>query len=278
MKGLYFALILLPIFSFCQTTNDFVDQYSQVSLQITERNGTRNLYVASGFVMHVKGQRYLITNNHVVGEEYAEQDYLHRFKKNIPRDSIPDNLLVRCYSSTYGQYSNSIVRIRNRAKKFNGIKFYEDEKDTTTILDVVAIPLMRAELDGQFKWVDSSNLNNLLLLYPGMELFVIGYPSDSGSVLPLPIWKRGTIATEPNLIEVGDSHFFIDATTRGGMSGSPVVFRGNIAIGKTGGMLAFGGGIPTFVIGIYSAQSYSLELGVVTKLDKIYLKLRDLNP
>ncbi len=36
--------------------------------------------------------------------------------------------------------------------------------------------------------------------------------------------------------------------------------------------------VPTIFIGIYSAQSYNLELGVVTRLDKIYSKLRDMNP
>lgn len=58
------------------------------------------------------------------------------------------------------------------------------------------------------------------------DVFVIGYPmglSGGGSVLPL--YKRGSIATEPLVNHNGLPRLLIDCRTDKGMSGSPVVFR-----------------------------------------------------
>lgn len=56
----------------------------------------------------------------------------------------------------------------------------------------------------------------------GDDAFVIGYPLGiSGGSLP--IWKRASIASEPD-IDIGDvPKFLIDTATREGMSGSPVI-------------------------------------------------------
>ena len=281
MKAIFFVLFLFPINSFCQLTDAYVDKSSQTSMQIIERQGIKKLFTASAFLINVRNHLYLITNNHVAGEEFARNEHLNRFKTNLPNDSIPNNFLVKCYTNVYGQYSENEIRIRKKSGDFVGIKFWDNDKDSSTLLDIVAIPVLPGELPGKLTWYDSSYLNSSINLYPGLDVFVVGFPSDSGIVYPLPIWKRGTIASEPDLINVGSSRFYIDATTRGGMSGSPVVFRGNSAVDKSGDvvtMISTTGGIPTLLIGIYSAQQYNLELGVVTRLDKIYTKLKDMNP
>lgn len=55
------------------------------------------------------------------------------------------------------------------------------------------------------------------------EVFILGFPLGVNSHGAFPIWKRGSIATEP-FIDVGGSPImYVDALTRRGMSGSPIL-------------------------------------------------------
>jgi hypothetical protein len=60
----------------------------------------------------------------------------------------------------------------------------------------------------------------------GAEVFILGFPRGLKPTGNLPIRKRGSIATEPYFhAYYTDPSFLIDAATREGMSGSPVVAR-----------------------------------------------------
>ncbi|MFW7211141.1 S1 family peptidase [Enterobacter sp. BNK-32] len=54
------------------------------------------------------------------------------------------------------------------------------------------------------------------------NLFIVGYPWGQSVSPNLPIWKKGTIASEPQLISEGIQKIYIDTFTNPGMSGSPV--------------------------------------------------------
>lgn len=58
--------------------------------------------------------------------------------------------------------------------------------------------------------------------YISADCFVIGYPSgiDAGN---LPVWKRGTIASEPEVSVNNQNITLIDAQSFSGMSGGPVI-------------------------------------------------------
>jgi hypothetical protein len=57
----------------------------------------------------------------------------------------------------------------------------------------------------------------------GSEVYVPGFPLGLRPVGNFPIWKRGSIASEPKWLARQQICFWIDAATRKGMSGSPVV-------------------------------------------------------
>ncbi|MDU8942812.1 trypsin-like peptidase domain-containing protein [Ovoidimarina sediminis] len=57
------------------------------------------------------------------------------------------------------------------------------------------------------------------------ECFVVGYPRGMRGDGRVPIWKRASIASEPNNTYAGDNKFLLDTATREGMSGSPVILR-----------------------------------------------------
>ena len=61
----------------------------------------------------------------------------------------------------------------------------------------------------------------------GSDVFILGYPLGLANQGVLPIWKRGSLASEPLFnIEGNIPIIYADALTRHGMSGSPVLFFG----------------------------------------------------
>jgi hypothetical protein len=118
-------------------------------------------------------------------------------------------------------------------------------------------------------------------IYPpvGAEVFVLGYPKGIATNGLFPIWKRGSIASEPqeSVIFAGveyDNAFYIDALTKSGMSGSPVV-----CLCKPGDRLYSEDGVTceidaedTYVVGVYAGregithEEYELSVGRVWKI------------
>ena len=66
--------------------------------------------------------------------------------------------------------------------------------------------------------------NAKLRIEIGMEVFILGYPFE---IKPpaYPVWKRGSIASEPQLARVTTDYILVDTASRPGMSGAPVIRR-----------------------------------------------------
>jgi hypothetical protein len=254
-------------------TSAIIDKYSLSSLYVVAQNNDIRLWNASGFFMLIKSNIYFVTNNHVVGEEYYIDEFTRLHGKTPSIDSFPNYLKVRIYNTYAGRFSWLRIDLKDSSKKSNVIKFWENENKKEGLLDVVAIKMERAKTDFSGSTVvDSTALANDLALYPSEDLFVVGFPLNFGESILYPFWKRATIASDPNLNDAGISQFWIDATTRGGMSGSPVFFRGT-SIPTKGGGIGFSPNPATYLIGIYSAQNIDGELGLITRLEKIFNKL-----
>lgn len=54
------------------------------------------------------------------------------------------------------------------------------------------------------------------------NLFIVGYPWGFSPMDNLPVWKKGTVASEPNIISEDLPKIYVDSFTHPGMSGSPV--------------------------------------------------------
>lgn len=274
---LLYLVAMQPLTAQQSLTKDFVDPYSTSSCFITEYNSRHKpIFSATGFITKINSDYYLITNNHVVGGKYAKDDYVKRYNRKIPSDSLPTLLTVRVYNRYLAQASDIWLHINDK-NAAGWIPFYENDKDTTSLLDIAAVPII-AHPESDFANITILGPNNMrpdILVYPGSDLYIVGFPHGQAQLLVYPIWKRGVVASEVNLMDLGISTFLIDATTRPGMSGSPVFYRDKFVM--TGGGSMEMNGIQTYLIGIYSAQDSADEIGVVTKLDKVFTKLSQLN-
>lgn len=60
----------------------------------------------------------------------------------------------------------------------------------------------------------------------GNDVYILGYPLGFSHFANTPTWKKGSIASEPHAeTEESKYRIMVDATTRSGMSGSPVIMR-----------------------------------------------------
>lgn len=105
----------------------------------------------------------------------------------------------------------------------------------------------------------------------GQDLFIVGYPLTFACAGEFPIWKRGSIATEPHEDYKGMPLYLIDAVTREGLSGSPVIGSFvNPSFDNGGkGILTLQGTERAFA-GLYTCRigavdDFSAQMGVVWK-------------
>jgi len=265
--------LLFNYYSYSQDTVKSVDEFSKVSCYVEIYSSNKFLGNATGFFFSTAHKSYFITNNHVVGGKYYQNDYIQKYKHAAPLDSIPNRLEIRVHGSSLGKTGIIRLPLVNNNKPIY-ISFNNPSNIPLDIMDVAAIPINNASIDSKdinILFLGPINENRDLVLYPSTELFIVGFPYDYGKLSNYPLWKRGTIASEPNL---ADNNSDIDATTRSGMSGSPVIFRGASYVTKQGQNYS---GVSTFLVGIYSAQNYMAEIGLVWKLSKVIDELNKLD-
>jgi hypothetical protein len=103
-----------------------------------------------------------------------------------------------------------------------------------------------------------------------MPVSIIGFPFGLSTAGAWPIWKTGHIASDPDLDYDDRPAFLIDATTRAGMSGSPVVLRSYGGYASSKAHMVIGGGPGTRFLGVYSGRIHNqAEIGRVWRPSSI---------
>ena len=140
------------------------------------------------------------------------------------------------------------------------------------LVDVVAIPLAVPPGVTVFPY-EAFDPSPQLLVSPSSDLSIIGFPFGRTGGGYLGIWVKGFVASEPDLDFESLPRFLVDARTRQGQSGSPVV-----AYNDGTGVAAFanhsvtmGVGRPVVnLLGVYSGRiNPESDLGYVWKTQVI---------
>ena len=115
--------------------------------------------------------------------------------------------------------------------------------------------------------LDLSLADTNVRVLPGLPVFIIGYPFGQSGPAWFPIWKTGHIASDADAYW-SPRYFLIDATTRSGMSGSPVVFR-SLGVYQSAEGAPMSGTV-TRLMGVYSGRIHkNVEVGRVWKPELI---------
>ncbi|MBN9031205.1 MAG: trypsin-like peptidase domain-containing protein [Rhizobiales bacterium] len=94
-------------------------------------------------------------------------------------------------------------------------------------IDIVAIPF---SLPSNREWViqavnECDEFTASLVPAVSMDSFVVGFPQGLAGPNGTSIWKRASVASEPELNYDSRPIFLVDTATRSGMSGSPVLIK-----------------------------------------------------
>lgn len=170
---------------------------------------------ATGFTYKVDQDLYFITNWHVVAGWNPIDDVA--LSKN---GRFPDTLSVRFYSEKTWQnpvfLQIELIDPDGKPTWFEHPKFGRD-------VDVVALPLYLPVGAKAFP-INTIPTTEGYRVEIGHDVFIVGYPFGSKWGV-LPIWKRGSLASEPLIDMDHRPYFFVDTACRPGMSGSPTIFK-----------------------------------------------------
>ena len=276
------------------------DSLSYVALRIRMYFNSEEIAIGTAFVYLYNEKPYLVTNWHNVSAREPST-----LKPKHTKLALPNRLCIEVPLVSLNQENFSIIW------KEHQVSIYQDDGDSPTEaiwyehpqhgykVDVVAIPVDRDEIFSPLKsiWYEQvstqSNVERIaipkttaicaandpslnlkkVLLRPSLDAFVLGFPRGMSGGENFPVWKRGSIASEPDL-DIDDlPKMFIDTATREGMSGAPVYVQQighwlseeKDSLGNFRTILGEG----RRFIGIYSGRvgcnSFQAQLGVVWK-------------
>lgn len=224
-----------------------IDQYSFAARPALFCFGNQGLGVATVFFWSQGEVVYLITNWHnVTGVNPITDENIHQ------RGGRPTNLEVAFLNA------NQTADYQLRSFPLfdeEGVPFWKVHKEHGRNVDVVALPIKIP--DGYSCFPINEIQERPLKIRVGHELFILGFPFstsifDRGGV---PIWKRASLASEPEWVLSSEHYTLVDTASRPGMSGSPVVRRAFSGAELDDGSISMSGGSRFF--GVYAGRMVS---------------------
>ena len=195
-----------------------IESLSASSLYIELFFNEMLLAKATSFMVKRKNKFFLLTNRHnVTGKDQNTGELLD--KKNA---AIPNKICV--YFNLKGLLGGNLCLEFPLIS--NNMPTWYEHPTLKESADVVAFPI--SENDNRLEVSPYYDLDikdeNEISLKPGIRLNVIGFPFAKKTMNNFGIWITGFLASDFDIDIDGKPKFYIDARTRTGQSGSPVVF------------------------------------------------------
>lgn len=220
---------------------------------------------ATAFILSMDGSDYLITNWHVVtGKHPASLEC-------IRSDAVvPDVLGVSYLSAPLSAATSWVVQYEPLYDEEGAPRWLEHPL-LRNQFDVVALPLAKAVGTYRYPYVPDEAAKQFMIA-PSDVLSVVGFPFGLSGGNGTAIWVSASVASEPEVNLGSLPRFFIDARTRQGQSGSPVIFyrSGGVFVDVNGQNIGRPGPHRQLV-GVYSGRVNSQsDLGFVWKIDEVF--------
>lgn len=237
-----------------------VNSIKSIYLEVCFDN--QNLATATGFLVKNNNDIYLITNRHVVtGRNNETNECLDKKYSAIPNKL---NIWFPYLENNYYVWKNISWDLYDKEENPIWLEhpLYKEN------VDVVAINL------GEFdKLTFFHSLNSEYKPIVTENVYIIGYPygfnvnPENGKYA---IWSSASIASDPDLdLNINGKQlpaFLVDAKTRHGQSGSPVIYYSLTGFDRQSNSFAIYDGSITHEIGIYSGRiNKDSDLGYVWK-------------
>jgi hypothetical protein len=222
------------------------------------------LGTGTGFVVEHDGAPYLITNYHVAaGRSPADGQPRH------PSGAVPDTLRVLHLMPPRQSHIEWQHRDERVLEPDTDRALWLHHPVHSRRVDVVALPLRNTEGVDLHPY-DLTDGGLKLKTGPSEGVSIIGFPFGITGGGAFAIWTRGFIASEPD-VDLDDlPSFLVDARTRPGQSGSPVIAYSGGGTHTAMGGIVIGGGPVTNLLGVYSGRiNDQSDLGMVWKVQAV---------
>lgn len=234
------------------------------SLYLVSRSNGQDLGTGTGFVVEHLGQPYLITNYHLAAGRSPETG-----QPRHPSGAVTEELAVLHLLPTGTGAIQWQARFEPVLNADGEALWFEHPAHGRTV-DVVALPL--TQLNGvELHPYDLTGAAPALAAAPATSVSVIGFPFGIAAGGAFGVWTRGFIASEPEVSFNDLPLMLIDARTREGQSGSPVILyvSGGMAAMADGSSAAFAGPVVN-LLGVYSGRiNAESDIGLVWKVDAV---------
>jgi len=173
----------------------------------------------TGFLWNSTNETFLVTNWHnVTGLNSVN----HRPNGTFCPTSLTLEFRV-CLLKTNGQDLLTLRRREIRLYDEKGNPIWREHQLRSSI-DLVVLHIPNALIGhGSIFCLNAVEFENRWQPEIGAECFVVGFPEGLSGPLYSPIWKRGSIASEPAHNHGTEPVFLIDTLGNEGLSGSPVI-------------------------------------------------------
>lgn len=232
-----------------------IDEFSLKPLYLETSLNDLSVAIGTGFAIKKNNSYYIITNWHIVTNRNPNDN------QPLSRTGIadPTKLKVWFHGERLGYWIQSEINLINQDNNKLWIG-HPRGRD----VDVVAIPFIVTPNIKVYD-IDLALSDFDLKIYPSETVSIIGFPEGLTSAGKLPIWKTGHIASDIDIDWDGKPAFLIDATTKSGMSGSPVIAK-RVSIYQTSQGNQIGNAVR--FLGVYSGRNIGesgIEIGIVWK-------------
>jgi hypothetical protein len=224
-----------------------IDLYSSSTVPIEMFFGSTALSLGTGFVWEDAGAFFLITNWHNVS---GKDPFSGKHLSNTAAE--PDR--VRVWWNRKGRLGDRLSTVE-ALRDTDGAPLWWVHPQHGNQVDVIALPII-PHVSAEMYPINGMPSAPLSLPI-GSDVFILGYPFGIGPG-GLPIWKRGSIASEPEVID--PPYIFLDTASRPGMSGSPIIKRSwGTHLYEGGSSATSVASVCTRFVGIYSGRMASTE-------------------
>lgn len=237
-----------------------IDIYSLTALPLTMRCRGNHISNATGFFRKSESGLFLVSNWHVFsGRNALSGQPLHN------SGAIPDQLSVPIpIKGRVGHYMLADINLIDSEGNPIWLQHRMGQKVDVAALRILSLPENCEVFD-----IRQPDENYNMGAFVGMDIFILGFPKNIALQTPIPIWKRGSIASEPDLSVNNLPLILLDTATREGMSGAPVFLRSYGTALTLKGVAMMGAGVYTRFLGIYSGR-YGAEDLLAAQLGRLW--------
>jgi len=252
-------------------------------------DATTKVGIGSAFFYHLDGQLFLVTARHCFSARSWETGQFMPGSGSVEPTHVELSIRKRPADGKWNMREPALAtRLLLPLLDEDGQPRWFEHPQAGAGVDVAALPLPASVADDELLMIEAysppptDDQAARLDAAVAKDVFVIGYPFGLQSGFMMPLWVRGTIASEPAMYYTHTNCVtrceqvlpvvIIDARTREGQSGSPtILYQPPLTpIYTNSGQLGLTTGGVSRLLGVYSGRTGTdSDLGFVWRIETI---------